>query len=444
MARPPNLISRIRDLISTRFRPVAAGENPSVPIVRRRGRVDLPFDEPIVRLILGDRNLTRDLCEVAYWSPEAIGVVDFLSGDPFQQIGGETGSWAIAATRDGKDDGAATHPNVLAVGRDLASRMVGREYLLGGDRLQSLVSNGLFFGDGVAELEFGLDGTGALTITGLTDRPSLQTFFEREDDEDVCYYSDGREIVPVPAWKLLRFSHAKRQGRYGKPLFLPHIDTSWRPCKATAADLADAIRAAGTAPLIHSLGKDASPEERARYQESVELKRDTQIVTDLFLVGGGSVSRVASDGSIGQLLDAFMNYRKAMIPAGMPTYLFPWFTGGDSGKDLAGQPALAYARKIANIRSQVGELVKWAIALEIVLRHGYDFYRQEGQFEITWGKWFVTGLESDLMAQEKPARNPQSDRMESMMRSLESRLQHSIDLANTARVIQEIERYDPT
>jgi hypothetical protein len=94
----------------------------------------------------------------------------------------------------------------------------------------------------------------------------------------------------------------------------------------------------------------------------------------------------------------------------------------------------------------MGQQIKWAIALEIVLKKGYEFYRQDGRFDIIWGDWFVTGMEQGLMSG-----NAQGDavaanekqrmkRLDAMFTSIENRLQRSIDLDNANKLIMEVQQ----
>jgi hypothetical protein len=157
------------------------------------------------------------------------------------------------------------------------------------------------------------------------------------------------------------------------------------------------------------------------------------------LAGGGS--------QVKPLVDAFMTYRAMMILPGVQSWRFPAISGRqDSNKDIANQPALDYARRIADLRSLMGQSIKWAIALEIVLKKGYEFYRQDGRFEIVWGDWFVTGMEQGLMSG-----NAQGDavaanekqrmkRLDAMFTSIENRLQRSIDLDNANKLIMEVQK----
>lgn len=406
-----------------------------------------------MRNILGDEDLTRELCEVMEWSPEAIGSVDFLSRDPFQQLGGETASWFIAPTKDGSEDGAAVHPDVLAIGTALRDRLSRREPVLGGDRLQSTYRNALWLGDGYSELEICRDGLGGYGISRLVDHPSLMVFHCIEDGEISAYElkgqsdywhigADQEEPVLVPWWKMLHLSHRGRQGRYGVPLFQAQIDSAWRPLKATAEDMLDIIRASGTAPWVHTYGKDATPEQKDVYKRTVLEERETRFIADLFIGHGGSVTRASSsENALSGVLAAKESYRAAMVPPGVPSWLFPGLDAGASTRDIAQQPMLNHARVIADARSKIGAQIKWAITLEIVLKKDYDFYMQEGQFEISWPKWFVTGMESEIMSggSTRPQDSAASQRINRMMGDLEKRQTSLLKLSNVGRVIEEVE-----
>ncbi|NJR69324.1 MAG: hypothetical protein HC771_12180 [Synechococcales cyanobacterium CRU_2_2] len=440
MARPPSLFTRLRELISP-AKANASGDGALHRIggqSRRIVRRNQPHDEPIVRLILGDRELTEELCKMAAWSREAIGVVEFLSSDPFQQLGGETSSWHLSPTKDGTDDGVKTHPDTLAIGRDLAARLNGKDYILGGDRMRSLLRSALFFGDGFAELEISKDGN-TYGITGLVDIPSLQVFpvtdaLGKLDNYVIRTgrYSEASEPkIEIPWWKVLQVSHQQR-GILGTPLLQPQVDQAWRPLQSVAEDLLDVLRANGTAPWVHTFGVNTTEEDAEAYRLRIEEERGSRILTDLYMANGGKVERApGGDRSIAAILEAFRGYQSLMIPPGVPSYLFAGLQSQDSAKEIAGQPALAYARKIAALRSLVGAQIRWAVSLEIVLRRGYDFYREHGQFEVAWGKWLVTGMESENMAAE-------SARAESRINRLDNQLQGLADYHNAASIIDEV------
>ena len=72
-----------------------------------------------------------------------------------------------------------------------------------------------------------------------------------------------------------------------------------------------------------------------------------------------------------------------------------------AGKEIANQPALAYARTIAHIRTIVSEQIEFAVAVELVLQRGWDWYTANGEFEVQWAEWFVTGMEQGVLHQDQ-------------------------------------------
>ena len=448
MAKPPNILSRLRDLISPKQAPVKGGEIAAIPQKRRRMR--MPIDQEIVRPIKGDKELTHEICEIALWSQEFAASIGALTTDCFQQISGQSGSWSIAETQDGSEDGVKTNPDIVAIGKEVATRMYNGRYVLGGDRLQATALDYFQFGDGFLELEIGRDGTGDYCITRSAERPSLQMFPVVDEFNEILYYAlrSGRssfeegEEVQIPRWKTLHLSRFPNRSHLGRPASLEMVDSAWRPLKETAVDLSEAIRSAGSSMLVHEMSAAVQPDDRQAYIEDVQQRRSTGAMLDLFAYNGTKINELGKAGDrVDALFKAFTSYRSMMIPFGVPSWAFPAISGRqDSNKDIANQPALLYARQIADMRSKMGEKIKWAIALEIVLKKGYDFYAKSGGFEIVWGDWFVTGMEQGMMQQGKEqgrGDNQQLNQMNAMLNSIHQQQQRSIDLINTHKVIAE-------
>ena len=395
------LVGRLREFLSPK-KPVAGGKTVIAANPRRRRVVALPHNEPISRLILGDSDLTSEICELINWSPTAIATLDFLSTDPFQQIGGQTGSWFVSNTKNGKEDGDPTHPEVLRLTEDQRSRLDRKQFVLGGDSLQPVLRDALSFGDGFAEMEISKTQSGEYEISRLVKHHSLLVHPEFKNGRIVSYRIHGNgfrsEPLTVPWWKMLHVSLGGKDS-LGKPLFQAQVDAAWKPMKETAEDLRDVVRASGTAPWVHSFGPEATDDYIEDYQSSIEAERESRILTDLYMRYGGKIEKAAGgEKAVESLLQVAKHYQLKMIPPGIPAYLFPGLDADKSAKELSGQPALAYARKIANLQSLLGTQIRWALSINIVLNKGWDFFVENGQFEVVWPKWFITGLESDLMA----------------------------------------------
>ena len=460
MARPPQIGNLIAPLKTNRRQLVNGGEIATgTSRQRRQRRNSLPIKEHIIRTVMGDAELTVELAEAAIWSQELSASIHYLTADPFQQMAGQSGSWEMSVTQNGKEDGVKTHPDIVSIGNEVKDRMFNRRYILGGDRLQQSLESTLTFGDSFLEMEIAKDGLGGLCVSRTLERPSLSMFVMTDDTGEVDYYSlrspndPTTEFANIPAWKCLHFS--RRQGRnyYGDPIAIAQIDEAWRPLKQVAADLSDAVRAAGVQPYVHQFPEDVKEDDIEKYKADLEMRRETGILTDLFTMPGMQITQLTGGGSkVSALVDAFMTYRSMMIIPGVQAWRFPAISGKqDSNKDIANQPALDYARRIADLRSLMGQQIKWAVSLEIVLKKGYEFYRENGRFEIVWGDWFVTGMEQGLMSggsqgssTSRTAESQRMQRLDAMLTSMENRMQRSIDLDNVNRTLIEVQKtYEP-
>jgi hypothetical protein len=342
--------------------------------------------------------------------------------------------------------------NHIAVGLRAAkadSRMYNGRYVLGGDRLQATLLDCQQFGDGFLELGIGKDGLGDYCITQSAERPSLQMFPVCDEFNEIQYYDlrSGKssfggtdEGIQIPRWKTLHLSRFPGRDHLGRPASFEMVDSAWRPLKETAVDLSEAIRSAGSSMLVHELSAGIQPDDRQTYIEEVQAKRQSGAMLDLFAYSGTEIKELGKAGDrVNALFQAFTSYRAMMIPFGVPSWAFPAISGRqDSNKDIANQPALLYARQIADMRSKMGEKIKWAIALEIVLKKGYDFYAKNGGFEVVWGDWFVTGMEQGMMQQgQGRGDNQQLNQMNAMLNRIQQQQQRSVDLINTHKVIAE-------
>lgn len=367
---------------------------------RQRRRTTLPLPEQPVRPIYGDLSISQELIEMRSWSYEMRHSISILARDCFQQIDGRSASWRVAETLE---DGRKVHPDVIAIGRDIANRRNGKSLILGGDRLQRAARDMMSYGDGFLELGIEREGIGRNDwgIAKSLYLPSLSVFVDESEHEEPQSYRQQEKLAPsdsdrvIHPVKVLQFSYEKDR-LYGNPLAFQSCEP-WRKIKAASADLEDAAREIAIAPWLHVMPPEQDESYRGKYQQRHESLLNDGIITNLYLMSGADVRKATSGSNVLKpLVDYYLSLRYQMLPPGLPHYLFPGLgLESSSGKEIANQPALAYARMIANLRSLLGEQIKWAISLEIVLRKGFDFYISDGQFfDIAWGDWFVTGFES--------------------------------------------------
>jgi hypothetical protein len=364
----------------------------------RKQNLEIPYTP--VRPVKNSIQTSTRLLEMSEWSYELRHAVSIISRDVFQSLDGRITSWSVSPTYKDKK----INKDVIVIADQLANRTNGKELILGGNFLQRAVRDFLFFGDAFVSLGFDKDGISKnWHIAESLYLPPLSTFIDVDDQNKIQSYSQRESVyaretdILIHPLKMLHFCYEKYQ-IYGTPISYQSLE-SWRQLQEISRDLERASRDTGYSILTHKFGDQTQPMDMQDYQIRYQNMLDTGIVTNLYLLPGMEVERIAAQATaLEPLMRIWLQKRYECIPPGLPIYLFPGLgLESSSGKDIATQPAFNYARLIAAIRGLLGEQIKWAISLEIVLTRGYDFYLANQNFDVVWGDWFVTGLESSLL-----------------------------------------------
>jgi hypothetical protein len=356
--------------------------------------LDLP--ETAKRPINGSLDLSNALMEMATWSREARDVGSYLARDSFMEQSGRFGSWSIAKV---KGDDEAVHPDVIAIGKNLAGRRSGKELILGGTRLKRAASDAAaFYGDAFLEVSIDKEGIGRndYGIARSLYLPSLSVFVDETSDGQLNGYWQRARMTPseddifIHPIKMLHFSHEK-QRRYGQALLQQSIPP-WQKLKRVAPDVEKAVRESAIAPWLHIMPETYKAKERAAYKRNHETMQMNGVISNLYLAHGTEVRRaVGGNADLQSIIEHWLNLRAQLVPSGFPSYLFPRLSTGSatSNKELANQPAAVYARMIADIRGMLGDQLRWAIDLEILLVKGYDFLMEHHDYDIAWPTWDI-------------------------------------------------------
>lgn len=378
----------------------------------RRKAVELGLPERPVRPIMGDYQVSEELLEMIVWGYEPRHGLDFIVRDAFQQIDGQVASWQVADTLA---DGTPVHPDVLAIARDIENRRYGKDLVLGGNRLQTMAFNALWAGDGFLSMGFEKEGISRndWAIARTLDLPPLTIFVEPDEHGVTQAYRQQVSVTPRPDDTLISpvaMLHLQwgRMGGYGCPITLQSLEP-WRKIKEAAADVEDAARNSAIAPWLHEMPENKDENYRKVYRQDIEARRQRGIITDLYLLNGADVRQAAISSDMDGVLENWRQLRYQLVVPGLPAWLFPGLGVEQSGaREIANQPALAYARMISGLRALIGEQIKWAITVEIVLKRGLDWFEENGSFEIEWPAWYVTGQETGLMQQDDETDREQS------------------------------------
>ena len=361
----------------------------------RRLGLEIPFQP--VRPIKNSYQSSVELIEMATWSYELRHAVSTLSRDCFQNIHGNITSWSVAEEYQGQK----VNPDVIAIAKNLATKTQGKDLILGGNFLQRAVRDFLFYGDAFVSLGFDKDGVSkAWEISETLYLPPLSTFVDVDEQDKIKSYSQRESVnrregdIAIHPLKVLHFSYEKDM-LYGTPISYQSLP-DWRELQEISLDLNQAARDTGHSLLVHTMPENVSEVDKQMYESRYEDMLASGIVTNLYLLPGMEVKRIAAEAkALEPLLNLWLQKRYQCIPPGLPLYLFPGLgIEKSSAKELTSQPALNYARLIASIRGLLAEQIKWAISLEIVLSRGYDFYLENRNFDIVWGDWLVLGFEN--------------------------------------------------
>lgn len=369
----------------------------------RKQNLEIPYQP--ARPVKNSFSTSIELIEMSEWSYECRHAVSIISRDVFQSLDGRITSWSVSPEYKKKK----INKDVLKIADDLSTRTSGKELLLGGNFLQRAVRDLLFFGDAFISLGFVRDGISKeWHISESLYLPPLSTFVDVDEQNKILSYSQRESVnqkatdIIIHPLKVLQLSYEKSQ-LYGSPITYQSLG-AWRELQDVSMDLNQAARDCGYSILLHKFPEQVNEMDKESYQSRHQDMLNQGLVTNLYLLPGMEIERIASDsGALEPLMRLWLQKRYQCIPPGVPIYFFPGLgLESTSGKDIATQPAFNYARLIASIRGVLSEQIKWAVSLEIVLTRGYDFYLANKNFDLTWGDWHITGNEESLLHPNKP------------------------------------------
>ncbi|NEP53322.1 MAG: hypothetical protein F6K65_32790, partial [Moorea sp. SIO3C2] len=312
--------------------------------------------------------------------------------------------------------GPEVHPRIRAIASDLAKRYNGKELILGGDRLKRAARESLLTGNACLAMAIDKEGISRNDwgISKTAYRPSLSVFVDEEDDGFLNGYWQRSQSYPSDSDAFLHplttlwFSWEKHNS-YGEPLVLPSV-----PIWMNLLDMSEWVQKAATdtavSPWLHIMPEGFGQDRKDSYQQEYQQLQREGAVTNLFLYSGAEVKKAASgNATLEPLIDQWLNLRYQMVPPGVPLWLYPGLgMEASTGKELANQPAMAYGRLVANVRSMLGEQIRWALSLEILLKEGYEFLQENNRYDITWPKWEVLPVTDNQSSLVDTGGQPQS------------------------------------
>ena len=339
---------------------------------------DLEIHETPIR---DENGKARELIELVEWCPEVNFAIETLVQDCLSSADGDDQGIIInEEIREGEE----VDPEVFVIGMDLIDRLFHYQ------DLSIIIERMLMWGDAFIELGIDIEQQ---SITKLQALPTFEMFriepygiLDRFEQRRSWVGDDPIVFNPI---KIAHFRY-RRKNLYGRSVFGASLE-DWARLREATEDLAKASRELGINPTWHKMKPDANEAYREAFRENLEAQLQEGSIANYYLLPGEEMGKVGQlNPDLKPLTDTVLMWRSRIVMAsGVPPYLFAGLpTIG--AKDISGQPALAYARRINAIRAQATEGLKQIIDTELALK---GIPRERWKYTIGWPKISVSQFE---------------------------------------------------
>jgi hypothetical protein len=339
------------------------------------------YDEEYIEIPVRDTTRARQLIALRS-QPEVATAIDILVGDIFSSEDGDDLGFSIAETLN--DNVTRTDPKL----REIALACIDRT--MRGTTLSTVVEEFLIYGDSFRSLIVAPDYSQILRIKQL---PTWEMFRVENENGDVLRFEQRRTLQMEPEYEIhpvicVHWRYRRRY-KYGRSLFDEAVDDNAALGQAYYA-LDKAAMAVGLNPNVHTMPAGWTDKQCDAYKRAYENERDRagRIMTDFFVLPGGDVKKLATTWNP-DLSALINNVLQRRMRVAMRSRIPPWMIGIPSAgaKDIAGQPALAYARFIGSLRMTLTEGLRQIIDFELAL-HGYS--KDDMQYRLIYPKIYTS------------------------------------------------------
>ena len=348
------------------------------------------YDTEIPESSIRDPNMGKELIEIVNWCYEARHCLGVAVDDVFAAADGDDLGWTISDWQD-KQQTIPIHPDTKVILNDLINRKENiDQWVIGGDKLEKALKQALGYGDSFLELGIQKDGK-SYGVSNLMYLPTWE-MFRRVSDQGLLEGFDQRRFMSsrkadaeFDPCQVVHIRH-DRQFLYGQSIFQQSMQ-AWGNLKQATLSLAQAAVTLGINPTLHILPPETDERERQIYIQSYQNRQLDGIITDLFLWNNTDLKKLQSDfPNLQPLIDTCNYWKFQIIPVGYPVWFFPGLdtTGA---QEIAGEPAKKYARMRHSWCAMLSKAIKQVCDTELVLRMGYDWYREFGHYRIEWPLW---------------------------------------------------------
>jgi hypothetical protein len=340
-----------------------------------------------------DPHLARELIELRN-HPEASTAIAYLAADCFSSEVGDDQGFKIG---DLLADGSPVDPVTQAIGNALIDR------IFRGPALNLMVEEQLIYGDCFRSI---LLNDQMDRITRIKILPTWEMFRIEDEDGVVQRFEQRRTAGADQAEKTIhpmicvhwRF---RQKTKYGRSLFLASLENGDfdRLDRATMA-LDQAAISLGFNPNVHELpdGWTGDQCDAYRLDHENEKLKPGRLITDYYMQHTGKLTKV-SNGNGSALKDLIDNVQMLRSRIAMAAQIPSWMMGlpASGATDIGGQPAMAYARTVNNIRSTFAEGVRQVIDLELIINEVPAKFRN---YQIEFPKIHTNAVQQSIASTE--------------------------------------------
>ena len=362
------------------------------------------WDQEITITPVRDYITAMQVLEIERFSIDANDVVSMAVDDTFVSITGDEGGWTIA---DDLDDGSTIDTRVKDILFDIKNRHILDDYVVGGDKLQTGLSESLFRGDSF--LEIGIEAEGISRNDFCVSRsqylPTYEMFRIETDDSILLGFEQRRHLAEkyndetdgkfLP-YQIIHFRYKPEKGSlYGESVFYQAINCGiWGNIKDSMARLAFASRDTSQDPTY--LTYDQSPgydsPRAVRWRNQYRRVSQSKLKSDVHLPDWITPQRLgASSADIEKLIKDLETWRYQIIPARYAVYNFPGLGISKGGaREVTQAPERSYSRLRFTHCSLVSKGIRQILDTELTLKLGLEEFQRIGKYRIIWPDWAIT------------------------------------------------------
>lgn len=353
------------------------------------------YDLEITELPVRNAQVARELIEMVEYCPEVATAINEISDSVWSSADGDDQGFAIAPTLN--DNKTPVDPNVYRILQRLVDDVIG------GTTLEPAAERILAYGDAFASIGV---NTRKMRIEKVLFLPTWE-MFRCEDNqgqllgfEQRRYLANSETAIGFHPVQMAHFRY-RQKVLYGRALFYESIG-DWHGLKDATEDLANGSRAIGINPNVHIMPACEGEDYRKAYKEAYEQKRSRGIVTDFYLANGADLKKLANiNPDLKPLIDNVMMRRcRIAMRSRVPLWLLA--LPMDGAREIAGQPAMAYARFINRVRMALTAGIKHMCDLELALN---GIPREQWQYRIIWPRVYVNPYAEQLNPTEEGESN---------------------------------------